>query len=128
VALIIDPTKGEGYIMDVEAKTYFRCFLPSKPEQDSNTPSKTHFDLSMFKGDDIGEKVIEGLVCRGYGKNRQRTEVFEYWVSEELLEVVLARSVLEEEESTLRIFNIKRVEPSSNLFTIPDGYSAEKFD
>jgi hypothetical protein len=108
--IIHDPTKQEGYLLDVETRTFFTMPL-------SNT--STSAESPTFTGDDIGRRVIEGLTCRGYQRKSQNGGTVEYWVSEELLEVVLARSLVGGEENTLRLFNIHRVESDSKLFTVP---------
>lgn len=82
----------------------------------------TSAESPTFTGDDIGRRVIEGLPCRGYRGKSQHGGTVEYWVSEELLEVVLARSLLRGEENTLRLFNIHRIEPDSKMFTVPADY------
>jgi hypothetical protein len=110
--IIHNPAKQEGYLLDVESKTFFTMPTPASESQD---------ELPTFKGEDAGRKVIEGLMCRGY-RMKQQSEEIEYWVAEDLLEVVLAKSVSKDEESTLRLFNIRRIEPDGKLFSVPVNY------
>jgi hypothetical protein len=48
--------------------------------------------------------------------------VIEYWVAEDLLEILSATYRQGEMESTVRHFDIQRVEPNSEMFAVPDGY------
>ncbi len=59
--IIYNPSKLEGYLLDTEAKTFFTMPLLS-----SNSKS----EVPTYEGDDIGSKVIENLVCRGYRVKR----------------------------------------------------------
>jgi hypothetical protein len=115
VVIIHDPIKQVGYLLDIDNKSVFTMPLPSSESQPQSP---------IFTGENIGEKVFEEMRCRGYRRNDRERGDIEYWVSEDLLEVVLAKSIFKEEESTLRLFNIRRVEPDRNLFSVPEDYEA----
>jgi len=111
--IIYNPARQVSYLLDAESKTFF-----TMPLATSNSPS----EFPPSEAQDIGRKVIEDLVCRGYRLKRQENGEVEYWISEELQEVVLAKIVTRDEESTLQLFNIRRIEPAGSLFTVPKDY------
>lgn len=117
VISIYNSAKQEIYFLDVESKTVFTQPL-TEPDSESEPP--------IYDGDNLGKKVIENLICRGYQRKRDENDVFEYWVSEELNETLRAKSVLGDEENSLRLFNIERVEPDGKMFLIPKDYKPMK--
>ncbi len=119
-AIAIYNSSGEEfYFLDLKSKSVF-----VKPISKSNSES----ELLTFDGNNIGEKVIENFVCRGYRRKQEENNVFEYWVSEELNQIMLAKSVFGNETSTLRFFDIERVEPNSKMFVVPKGYKLIKIE
>lgn len=118
-AIIYNPSKLEGYLLDIENKAFFTVPLSSSDSESS---------LPIFEGNDIGKKVIENLVCRGYQKKRGDDDIFQYWVSEELLEALIAKSVSGNETNILRLFNIKRLEPNRKMFVVPKDYTPIKIE
>ncbi|HYG80767.1 MAG TPA: DUF4412 domain-containing protein [Pyrinomonadaceae bacterium] len=120
--IIHDPAKHEGYLLDPESKTFFTMPTQETTGRDRSGTSEPSAELPTFDGEDIGRKVIDGLACRGYRRNGSGGAVIEYWVAEELLEAVWARIVDGDNDDTLRVFDIHRVEPDEKLFTVPADY------
>lgn len=119
--IIHDPIRQEGYLLDPESKTFFTMPVPDSPR---SATSGSEAELPTFTGEDIGKKTVDGLICRGYRRERPGGGVVEYWVSEELLEAVLARTVAGDQDDALRIFGIRRGEPDNTLFNVPPEYQA----
>ena len=113
------------HLLDAESKSVFTMPQSELPP-DSELPASSESELPTFIGEDIGKKVIERLVCRGYRVERTENDILEYWVSEELSEVLEAKIILENEENILRVVNIERVEPSGGTFLIPGDYKMVK--
>jgi hypothetical protein len=86
------------------------------------------------KNEDLGEQVIEGVTAKGrrtthtwptgsQGNDRPFTSTNETWMSSELKEVVLTKSVDPRSgETTMKLINISRIEPSADLFFPPADY------
>lgn len=120
--IVHDPTKHEGYILDPESQTFFKLPTPGTTGREASGTSEPDAGLPTFDGEDIGKKLIDGLTCRGYRRTGAGGAVIEFWVSEELLEAVSARSVHGDKEDTLRVFDIRRAAPDEKLFTVPADY------
>lgn len=122
-AIVNDPATRELFFLDISSKTVLRSLLSDDPESDQQQES---LDDAASNNTALGEQMIEGFVCHGYRVNQPQGGAVEYWMSEELMDVLLAKSVGTEEESTLRLFNIRSDEPDSNLFTVPADYRDEE--
>jgi hypothetical protein len=84
--------------------------------------------------EDLGEQVLEGLLVKGtrmtdtipagtIGNDRQIEIVTERWYSEDINAMVLERhSDPRFGETTYRLVNVVRGEPSPDLFQVPQGY------
>ncbi|HEY3516321.1 MAG TPA: hypothetical protein VGL98_04680 [Gammaproteobacteria bacterium] len=84
--------------------------------------------------EDLGEQVLEGLLVKGtrmtdtipagtIGNDRQIDIVTERWYSEDINAMVLERySDPRFGETTYRLVNVVRGEPSPDLFQVPQGY------
>jgi len=116
---IFNSTKQEFYFLDVESKSA-HIMSPSDSAPES--------EQSISTDKNIGKKVIENLICLGYQRKRGENDVFKYWLSEELNQIVLAKSVLGDETNTLRLFDIKRLEPDSKMFVVPKDYKPMKIE
>lgn len=105
------------YFLDVESKAFYIM-----PVSDSGSQPDPKSELPIASDQNIGKKSIENLTCLGYQRKQKENDVFEYWVSEELNQVMLAKSVLGDEINTLRLFSIKQSEPDNKLFIVPKDY------
>lgn len=87
--------------------------------------------------EDLGEQVLEGLLVKGtrmtdsipagtIGNDRQIDIVTERWYSEDIDAMVLERhSDPRFGETTYRLVNVVRGEPSPDLFQVPQGYEIQ---
>ena len=121
VVIIHNPSKHEGYLLDVESKTVFVMPIPETHNNSADNEPKEHLSHLSFTGEEIGSKKIEDLTCRGF-RIKRGDSVTEYWVSEDLLEILLVKEWGADEENTLRLFNVNRIEPANDLFTVPVDY------
>ncbi len=123
IALLTDPAKESIYILDLQSKTFLKERFPATlTERGNELPAATKKDLSGEDGEDLGERELEGLICHGH-RCHLSDDVVEFWYSDKLLEVVLEKRTNQDEENTLRLFEIRQVEPDSELFSIPADYS-----
>jgi hypothetical protein len=88
----------------------------------------------------LGQQTIEGVVAEGkritttisagaMGNQRPISTVTEEWVSSELQAVVLSTTKDPRiGETTYRLTNIQRAEPSATLFAVPADYTIKDFD
>jgi hypothetical protein len=84
--------------------------------------------------EDLGEQVLEGVLTRGtretqtipagaMGNERDIEIVADEWYSEDIEDVVLRRTFDPRfGETTYRLVNLVRGEPSPDLFVVPQGY------
>jgi hypothetical protein len=84
--------------------------------------------------DDLGEQVLEGVLARGsretqtipagmIGNEREIQVVAEEWYSKDIEAVVLRRTFDPRfGETSYRLVNLVRGEPSPDLFAVPQGY------
>ena len=96
--------------------------MPDVPDAGNESSSMSIIENFSKMGTYIGQQQIEEFTCHGYISDQPEGDIIEYWVSEELQEVLLAKSISNDKESTLRLFDIRRVEPDSELFTVPADY------
>jgi hypothetical protein len=87
--------------------------------------------------EDLGEQVLEGLLVKGtrmtdtipagtIGNDRPIDIVTERWYSEDIKAMVLERhSDPRFGETTYRLVNVVRGEPSPDLFQVPQGYEIQ---
>lgn len=123
LALVADPLKESLYILDTQSRTFLREKFPatlSDTNDESRLAAKT--DLSAADDEDLGVRELEGLLCQGR-RGRLSDAVVESWYSDDLMEVVLEKTTAGDEDNTLRLFEIRRVEPDSELFNVPPDYA-----
>jgi hypothetical protein len=123
---VSDATKQELYFLDVESKTFLRSRTSDDIEEASDEEASDLLKDAASKGTLIGKQMIEGFVCHGYRIDQPEGSVIEYWISEELSDVLLAKSRSTKEEITLKLFSIRRDEPDGSLFTVPMDYEDEE--
>ena len=87
---------------------------------------------------DLGEQVLEGVLARGtrqtqtiptgaIGNERPIEIVAEQWYSDEIQAIVSRRtSDPRFGETTYRLVNLVRADPSPDLFTVPQGYEVQR--
>jgi hypothetical protein len=125
-AIVSDAAKQELYFLDVGSKTFLRSQSSGAIEEATDEEVSDLLKDAASKGTVIGKQIIEGFVCHGYRIDQPEGSVIEYWISEELSDVLLAKSESTKEEIILRLFSIRRVEPDSSLFTAPIDYQDEE--
>ena len=116
---IHDTVANVMYVLDGVNKT------GTREEYFQSKESNTGSDLAVVPealNSEISVEHREGLECRVYRMKIPGEIEFESWFSVELREVVFEKRVTPSEEKTIRLVNIKRVEPSSERFVIPQGY------
>ncbi|MFN2454092.1 MAG: ankyrin repeat domain-containing protein [Pyrinomonadaceae bacterium] len=122
IAFIFDPNIKTTYVVDIRLETIIEKRLPSVPETlnlvDEAAPLQSNLSIQDIP---IEQRQIEGLTCHGYQEKSENVLV-ETWYSDELKEVLLKKHISENAEITLELFDIRRVEPDSNLFIIPSNY------
>ncbi len=67
-----------------------------------------------------GERLIDGLLCRGciYSSESGQT-VIENWFSERLFHTVYEKTVEGDVEAVYRLFNVELEEPEASVFVLP---------
>lgn len=123
IVLLADPANESIHVLDLQSKTFLKERFPAAlKETRHELPFATKEDLSEEDGEALGERELEGLICHGH-RSHLGDDVVEFWYSDDLREVLLEKRTSRDEENTLRLFEIHRVEPDSELFSIPAGYS-----
>ncbi|MGI8656718.1 MAG: ankyrin repeat domain-containing protein [Pyrinomonadaceae bacterium] len=124
IAFISDASKEVIYVLDVKSKTFVKDDLPAVPEKFNAEPLIAPVRSSLkVRDEDLGEQLLEGLICHGY-RSHMEDSVIEFWYSDDLQEILLEKTVSQDEESILRLFEISRGEPSSTLFSVPADYTS----
>lgn len=100
-------------------------------------PPMAAMKMEVAPAEDLGMRNIEGINARGtrtrmtlpagaIGNDRPITSVTETWYSDELKTIVLRESKdARFGDTTTRLTNIRRSEPSKDLFEIPADYKVE---
>lgn len=120
VIVIHDPVKQELCFLETKSKTFSKISMHGVEQ-----PFNDVLENFSKQGEYIGQQLIEGLNCHGYRSNQLGSGTIEYWVAEELQEVLLAKSTSGDEESILRLFSIRHIEPDSRMFTVPADFTEE---
>jgi len=82
----------------------------------------------IAQAEKLGYKTIEGLMCKGYRMvDHSGRLATEFWYSDELEGVIQIKSVGEGREYTWRLFNISRISPDAQVFTVPENYRIQLF-
>jgi hypothetical protein len=122
VALIRDPITETMYSLDIRSKTVTRVPFSILAETDAVPMAGPPVPMEHIQ-DDLGQRQTEGLLCHGYVIKDPRGFVAEVWISDELNEIVLERKTSQAEESVFRLFQIRRGEPESTLFEVPNDFT-----
>ena len=124
LALLADPLKESIYILDTQSRTFLRQGF-SATLRDTNHASlfAVNKDSSVVDDEHLGVRELEGLSCHGH-RGRLNDAVVEFWFSDELMEIILEKRTARDEDTILRLFDIRRVEPDGEVFNIPPGYTA----
>lgn len=141
----LDPETRTAHVRDGSIITSPKQAVRAKPESMTAPPAassvavepaaSTAESTAESKFEELGIRVIEGLTVKGTkitttlasaagGNEKPRTLVVSKWVSEELhIEVLTEYDEVPENHRTIRLVNIVRTEPESELFEIPSGYT-----
>ncbi len=126
LVFINDFAMRSQYFLDMNNKVARRQPLGGNPPE-PRTPNDA-------KSESLGTKVIEGVSCEGtrvtfeipaghLGNDKPIQVVTENWFSPELQMLVLSRHVDPlAGEHVFKLVNIKRTEPSGELFTVPSSF------
>ncbi len=140
---INDPVAEFRYILDSYNKVAHRMraialeatpVAPAKPGSSRETAASSVPGRPQLSTQSLGTQVMEGLLVEGtrttttypagwQGNERPMVATSETWVSAELRETVLRKSLdPRNSESVTRLTNISRVEPDLTLFQSPSDY------
>lgn len=124
LAYIYDPVAKRSYILNITNRTVTEESFRSMDEiLPSDVPKIMQERAFGRRTESLGEKDIGGIKCRGYRIQTAVDVELEYWLSNDLLDVILEKKTSAGEESTRLLFNINHSEPAEDLFSIPHGYS-----
>jgi hypothetical protein len=126
IAIILDPVTQMLHVVDRESSTT----LASSPVPTGFSTAPVPIDgvgvtsltLVRYPGPNdtfIGEKVIEGMSCRGYRRLGRRIQEIEFWVADELQDTILASISAVGFESSFGVHDIRQREPNPELLAIP---------
>jgi hypothetical protein len=130
------------FVNDFPAKTQFSLDLANKvarkhPIWSNEFPFPDKDGPADAKTEQLGTKIIEGVKVEGtritreipvghLGNDKPIAAVTERWFSPELQVIVMSRHVDPiAGEHIFRLVNIRRTEPSTELFAIPAGFRIE---
>lgn len=120
--VIYNPQEQKGYLLDMETQTAFTLPMSGSSVQPENDWAK------FWGGQKIGKQIIEGFTCQGFRVGEQVDNFTEYWVAEDILEIMLAKNIQENQEAELTLFDIEFNELDDELFIIPDTYTKISLD
>ncbi len=119
------------YFLDMNNKVARQHGIGGNPPNEPGTPPDA-------KTESLGTKTIEGVTVEGtrvtfeipagqLGNDKPIEVVSEKWFSPELQMIVYSRHLDPlAGEHVFKLVNIKRTEPSADLFTVPNGFRIEK--
>jgi hypothetical protein len=129
------------FINDFPGKTHYFLDLNRRVARKNPLPENRPFlpetESKTGKTESLGTKTIEGVAVEGtrttfeipvgqIGNDKPIAVVTEKWFSPELQVVVYSRHVDPiAGEHIFRLVNIKKSEPSADLFTVPNGFRIE---
>ena len=139
VVFINDPVAGTNYALNSTNKTATKTFGGMRASRGGGAPKQERRAARGGNGDNVkteslGRQTIEGVVVDGtrttvtipagqIGNEQPIQVVTERWYSPELQTVVLSkRSDPRSGDTTTRLANISRSEPSHLLFELPADY------
>ena len=118
------------YFLDMNSKVARKHGIGGNPPREPGTPPDS-------KSESLGTKTIEGVQAEGtrvtfeiprgqIGNDKAIQVVTENWFSPELQMMVMSRHLDPlAGEHIFKLVNIKRTEPSVDLFTVPSGFRIE---
>ena len=130
LVFINDFAAHNQYFLDPNNKVARKHGIGGNPPQEPGAPPNA-------KTESLGTKAIEGVQAEGtrvtfeipagqLGNDKPIQVVTENWFSSELQMIVYSRHLDPiAGEHTFKLINIKRAEPSNDLFTVPSGYRVE---
>lgn len=119
------------YFLDINNKVARQHGIGGNPPNEPGTPPNA-------KTESLGTKTIEGVQVEGtrvtfeipagqLGNDKPIEVVSEKWFSQELQMIVYSRHLDPVAgEHVFKLVNIKRTEPSADLFAVPSGFRIEK--
>ncbi|MCI0624260.1 MAG: hypothetical protein L0387_21885 [Acidobacteria bacterium] len=124
-ALIHDPNLEIAHTLDTDANTFLSARFPSLPgESAKGKIFPPHYPPERPNRENLGDRQLEGLTCRGVRRFEREDVLVEVWVAHELnSEVIRETKTKGDEQITYRLFNIRRVEPDASLFSVTSGYT-----
>ncbi|MEP6946788.1 MAG: hypothetical protein ABJA02_12785, partial [Acidobacteriota bacterium] len=143
LVFINDFTAKTQYFLDVDNKIARKSEIGGQARAprangDLSTPRPDGDAPDEAKTESLGTRMIEGVTCEGtrttfeipvgqIGNAKPIQVISEKWFSPELQVVVLSRHMDPlAGEHVFKLINIKRSEPSPNLFAIPAGFRIEE--
>ena len=142
VIFINDPVAGANYALNLTNKTATRSTFGMRGQRGGGPPPPERRGPRGQAGDNVkteslGKQTIEGVVAEGtrttltiaagaIGNEQPIQVVTERWYSPELQTVVLSkRTDPRSGETSTRLANINRSEPSRTLFEVPADYKIQ---
>jgi hypothetical protein len=131
LVFINDFASRTQYFLDMNNKVARQHGIGGNPPNEPGTPPDA-------KSESLGTKTIEGVQAEGtrttfeipageLGNDKPIQVVSEKWFSSELQMIVYSRHLDPlAGEHVFKLVNIKRSEPSADLFAVPSGFSIEK--
>lgn len=131
LVFINDFASKTQYFLDMNNKVARQHGIGGNPPNEPGTPPDA-------KTESLGTKTIEGVAVEGtrvtfeipvghLGNDKPIQVVTEKWFSSELQMIVYSRHLDPlAGEHVFKLVNIKRTEPSAELFTVPSGFRIEK--
>jgi hypothetical protein len=145
VIVIQDPVKMVNYVLD--PKTHVarmnRTRPPLSPEEAKRVEANRRAEINRREprtehSESLGTRLMEGLKTEGtrtvttfpagsVGNSAPIENVTEAWYSPDLQEVIYKKTTDPRfGETTYRLIEIKRVEPTASLFEVPSEYRIEE--
>jgi hypothetical protein len=139
VVFISDPVAGTNYALNLTNKTATKNTFGMRPPRPGAAPPQDRRGPTgdNVKTESLGQKTIEGVLAEGtrttitisagaIGNEQPIQVVTERWYSPELQTLVLnKRTDPRSGETTTRLANISRAEPSRTLFEVPADYKVQ---
>ena len=140
--MIHDPVAGVRFVLDVKNKTANKRNFTPRTHGGSGEGARPNFngkgESDMVKTESLGTQVIEGVSAEGtrrtrtipagrIGNDKPISIVSEVWYSPDLQLVVMTRrSDPRFGETTYKLSNIHRTEPSASLFQPPADFAVQE--
>lgn len=122
ITFIYDPLEQIIRVLNAHSKTVSKQAVVRSLGAPGIEPPEFQAQAAYVPGGyELGEKIIEGLLCRGF-MNGVADSITEIWYSNELQEILVQKMSSKLEEKVTRLFNIHRTDPDSSLFSISEDY------